>query len=175
MNDTTATLATPIRIPAPQATPTIVLLATLSLAAYGGTQIPQHNGYKANAKPWKKFKTLKFDEKGEAKADGDLSYANYRRAAWYAVDTLDDTAYRMFTRQGKKRGYRLRRVSAFNTHEGVRYAAAWEQLAGPDWHSRPLPKPVPERDQGRQSAGRQTLAARHDTPGDTEAPRPGES
>ncbi|GEM_PF-2444509 len=57
-------------------------------------------------------------------------------AAWYAVDTLDDTAYRMFTRQGKKRGYRLRRVSAFNTQEGVRYAAAWEQLAGPDWHSR---------------------------------------
>ncbi|MEO6775163.1 MAG: hypothetical protein ABI467_19520 [Kofleriaceae bacterium] len=65
----------------------LVLLATLSLAACGGTQIPQHDGYKANnAKPWKKFKTLKFDAKGEAKSEGDLSYARYHRAAWFAVD-----------------------------------------------------------------------------------------
>jgi Bacterial tandem repeat domain 1 len=56
-------------------------------------------------------------------------------AAWYAVDTLDNTQFRMFTSRGKKRGYRLRRISAFKTHEGVRYAAAWEQLAGPDWHA----------------------------------------
>jgi Bacterial tandem repeat domain 1 len=56
-------------------------------------------------------------------------------AAWYAVDTLDETAFRMFNRQGKKRGYRLRRFSAFNTKEGVRFAAHWEQLAGSDWHS----------------------------------------
>ena len=56
-------------------------------------------------------------------------------AAWYAVDTLDNTQFRMFTSQGKKRGYRLRRFSAFKTHEGVRYAAHWEQIAGPDWHA----------------------------------------
>jgi hypothetical protein len=64
----------------------LVLLAIAALAACGGTQIPQHGGYKANAKPWKKFKTLKFDEKGEAKAEGELSYAQYRRSAWFAVD-----------------------------------------------------------------------------------------
>jgi hypothetical protein len=63
----------------------LVLLAIV-LAACGGPQIPQHNGYKANAKPWKKFKTLKFDEKGEAKVDGDLSYPAQRRSAWFAVD-----------------------------------------------------------------------------------------
>jgi hypothetical protein len=57
-------------------------------------------------------------------------------AAWYAVDTLDDTSFRMFTRQGKKRGYRLRRFSAFKTNVGTRYAACWEKLSGPDWHSR---------------------------------------
>ena len=35
-----------------------------------------HNGYKggAKAKPWKKAKTLKFDDKNEAKAEGELSY-----------------------------------------------------------------------------------------------------
>ncbi len=62
------------------------LLVLLALAACGGTQIPQHNGYKANAKPWKKFKTLKFDDKGEAKAEGDLSYPGQKRSAWFAVD-----------------------------------------------------------------------------------------
>ncbi len=62
------------------------LLALLALAACGGTQIPQHNGYKANAKPWKKFKTLKFDEKNEAKAEGDLSYPAQHRSAWFAID-----------------------------------------------------------------------------------------
>ena len=62
----------------------LVVLALV--AACGGQQIPQHNGYKANAKPWKKFKTLKFDDKGEAKVDGDLSYAQQRRSAWFALD-----------------------------------------------------------------------------------------
>lgn len=64
-----------------------LLLLTI-VAACGGTQIPAHNGYKSDkAKPWKKFKTLKFDEKGEAKADGDLSYRDMRRAQWFAADT----------------------------------------------------------------------------------------
>ncbi len=62
------------------------LLALLALAACGGTQIPQHNGYKANVKPWKKFKTLKFDDKSEAKAEGDLSYPAQHRSAWFAID-----------------------------------------------------------------------------------------
>src|SRR5262249_48919488 len=36
--------------------------------------------------PWKKAKTLKFDDKMEAKAEGDLSYPNFKRAAWYIAD-----------------------------------------------------------------------------------------
>lgn len=56
-------------------------------AACGGTQIPQHNGYKAdNKKPWKKAKDLKLDDKGEAKVDGSLNYAQYTRAKWYGLD-----------------------------------------------------------------------------------------
>ena len=62
------------------------LVVLTMLVGCGGQQIPQHNGYKANAKPWKKFKTLKFDDKGEAKVDGDLSYGQQRRSAWFAVD-----------------------------------------------------------------------------------------
>ena len=66
-----------------------LLLLTIAIGVgCGGTPIPAHNGYKSDkAKPWKKFKTLKFDEKGEAKSDGDLSYRDMRRAAWFAVDT----------------------------------------------------------------------------------------
>lgn len=47
-----------------------------------------HNGYKGGdkAKPWKKAKTLKFDDKMEAKAQGELSYAGYKRAAWFTAD-----------------------------------------------------------------------------------------
>ena len=62
-------------------------LLLLTVLAACGAQIPQHNGYKATTtKPWKKFKTLKFDDKGEGKADGDLSYPARHRADWYAVD-----------------------------------------------------------------------------------------
>ncbi|MFT3691940.1 MAG: hypothetical protein QM831_02280 [Kofleriaceae bacterium] len=64
----------------------LALVIALLVSACGGPDIPQGNGYKANAKPWKKFKTLKFDEKGEAKSEGDLSYPASRRAAWFAVD-----------------------------------------------------------------------------------------
>ena len=47
-----------------------------------------HNGYKggSKAKPWKKAKTLKFDDKMEAKGQGELSYPDMKRAAWYVVD-----------------------------------------------------------------------------------------
>jgi hypothetical protein len=60
-------------------------------AACGGADIPSHSGYKNDKlKPWKKPKLIPFDEKGEGKADGDLSYAEYRRAKWYAVDLPSD-------------------------------------------------------------------------------------
>jgi hypothetical protein len=54
--------------------------------ACGGPQIPTHNGYKPKeAKPWKKPKALKFDDKGETKAEGDLSYPDMRRAKWFEL------------------------------------------------------------------------------------------
>jgi hypothetical protein len=60
-------------------------------AACGGTPIPEHNGYRSDkAKPWKKFKTLKFNDKGEAKSDGDLSYPDMRRAKWFSIDAPSD-------------------------------------------------------------------------------------
>lgn len=46
-----------------------------------------HNGYKGKKpQPWKKAKTLKFNDKLEAKAEGELSYPNFKRAVWYVAD-----------------------------------------------------------------------------------------
>lgn len=50
-------------------------------------QVPQHSGYKGKKpQPWKKAKTLKFDAKLEAKAEGELSYPGMKRAAWFVAD-----------------------------------------------------------------------------------------
>jgi hypothetical protein len=63
------------------------LLLLLFVAACGGTQIPQHSGYKGKKpSPWKKAKSLKFDDKLEAKVEGELEYATYKRAHWYVAD-----------------------------------------------------------------------------------------
>ncbi len=68
----------------------IVLASVVSsfvLAACGGPQIPQHAGYKSEkVKPWKNAKKLNWDEKSEAKAEGELSYPEMRRAKWYLLD-----------------------------------------------------------------------------------------
>jgi len=57
------------------------------LAACGGPQIPQHSGYKSDkVKPWKTAKHLSWDDKNEAKAEGDLSYPDMRRAKWFQLD-----------------------------------------------------------------------------------------
>jgi len=59
---------------------------TAMLVACGGPQIPAHNGYKPKeAQPWKKAKALKFDERNEAKAEGDVSYPDMRRARWFQL------------------------------------------------------------------------------------------
>ncbi|KAB2897779.1 MAG: hypothetical protein F9K40_12305 [Kofleriaceae bacterium] len=55
-------------------------------AGCGGTQVPQHSGYKKpKSKPWEKPKVLKLEENA-AKAGFDLDYARYKRARWLAVD-----------------------------------------------------------------------------------------
>jgi hypothetical protein len=57
------------------------------LCACGGVKVPKHSGYKSDkSKPWKKAKLLAWDEKLEAKTDGDLEYKEYRRARWFAID-----------------------------------------------------------------------------------------
>ena len=49
-----------------------------------------HNGYKGKKpQPWKKAKAIKFTDKDgklEAKVQGELEYASYKRAAWYVAD-----------------------------------------------------------------------------------------
>lgn len=62
------------------------IVAAGALAACGGMQIPTHNGYKPKEiAPWKRPKVLKLNEKMEAKAKGDLSYPDMRRARWFEV------------------------------------------------------------------------------------------
>jgi hypothetical protein len=64
----------------------IVSLSVVVMAC-GGPEIPAHNGYKPKeAKPWKKPKVIKFDDKMEAKVDGEVSYPDMRRARWFQVD-----------------------------------------------------------------------------------------
>ncbi len=68
----------------------VLVLLIVAVAACGGTQIPTHNGYKGGSKaaPWKKAKSLKFDDKSEAKVEGELSYPGRRRAAWFVADLV---------------------------------------------------------------------------------------
>jgi hypothetical protein len=62
-----------------------------SVTGCGGPDIPAHNGYRPKeARPWKKPKTLKLDEKMEAKTDGELSYPEMRRARWFQIDLPTD-------------------------------------------------------------------------------------
>lgn len=63
------------------------IVLVITIAACGGPQIPTHSGYKSDkSKPWKKPKVLAFDEKSEAKTEGELSYPEMRRAKWFALD-----------------------------------------------------------------------------------------
>ncbi len=65
----------------------VVILAVMGLAACGGPQIPQHSGYKSDkSAPWTKAKSLKLNDKLEAKAEGDLNYGAYKRAKWFSLD-----------------------------------------------------------------------------------------
>jgi len=64
-----------------------IVLALVVLGACGGAQIPVHSGYKTDkVKPWKKPKAIALDEKLEGKAEGDLNYADFRRAKWFSID-----------------------------------------------------------------------------------------
>lgn len=74
------------------------------------------------------------DEANHTPYSGEISIAA-SDTAWYAVDTLDSMTYRFSNAYYKKRGYRLRRVSAYKTKDGVRYSAIWELASGPEWHS----------------------------------------
>src|SRR5262245_30250918 len=63
------------------------LVAIAAFAACGGTQVPQHSGYKnVKSEPWKKAKEIKFNEQFEGKVSTDLDYGQYKRARWFYVD-----------------------------------------------------------------------------------------
>jgi hypothetical protein len=59
------------------------------LAACGGVQVPQHNGYKGkNPEPWKKAKEVKLAEKDGkyvGKVEDSLDYGTFKRARWYKL------------------------------------------------------------------------------------------
>lgn len=70
----------------------MALLLLLAAVACGGPEIPQHNGYRSDkAKPWKKARTLKLDDQLQAKAKGDLSYPDMRRAVWYDLELVQQS------------------------------------------------------------------------------------
>ena len=59
----------------------------VALAAGCGAGVPMHSGYKSDkATPWKKAKVLVLDKNSDAKAHGDLDYADYHRAKWFALE-----------------------------------------------------------------------------------------
>jgi hypothetical protein len=79
--------------------------------------------------------------------------------AWFDICSLEESQYRVTNHNYKKHGYRLRRVSAFATKEGIRYAALWELAAGPAWestHAMPLAKFETAQKDFKQSGYRMT-------------------
>ena len=79
--------------------------------------------------------------------------------AWYDYGSLEESQYRVLNHNFKKHGNRLRRVSAFNTNDGVRYAALWELASGPAWestHNMPLAKFETARADFKQNGYRMT-------------------
>ncbi len=79
--------------------------------------------------------------------------------AWYDACSLEDSQYRVMNHNFKKHGYRLRRIGAFNTKEGIRYAALWELASGPAWestHNMPLAKFETAQKDFKQSGYRMT-------------------
>ena len=55
--------------------------------------------------------------------------------AWMAINTQDDASYREAFDKYRLRGYRLRRINAFQTKNGMRYAAIWQLASGPQWQA----------------------------------------
>lgn len=78
--------------------PLVLSLALSSVVlACGGTQVPQHSGYKGKKPtPWTKAKVIELDDQFTAKVEGELDYGDYKRAKWFALTlpgpgTLDVT------------------------------------------------------------------------------------
>ncbi len=56
--------------------------------------------------------------------------------AWKAIGALDESALQQAVVKFGIRGYRLRRVNAFQTGRGLRYSTIWQLAAGPEWKTR---------------------------------------
>ena len=65
----------------------LAIAATGALALGCGAGVPTHSGYKSEkSTPWKKAKVVVLDKNSDAKAHGDVDYAAYHRARWFAID-----------------------------------------------------------------------------------------
>jgi hypothetical protein len=62
----------------------------IAVIGCGGYRGPAHSGYRTDrATPWKKPTLVVFDDKGQATLEGELDYAAYARARWYAIDLAE--------------------------------------------------------------------------------------
>lgn len=109
---------------------------TLTRSIAAGWNKPQGRG-RAPSQPAQRFLELLIHHD---EGHGQPAYAEIAIPSsdtmWYAADTLDDTAYRMANHRYMQRGYRLKRIGAFKTKEGVRYSACWQFASGPEWRTR---------------------------------------
>ena len=79
---------------------------------------------------------------------------------WRAHGRLDETAFHTAQESYRRRGYGLRRVSAFQTRRGLRYAAIWQFGYGAPAQIR-LGMTLAEFRAAAELAGRQGLAMTH--------------
>ncbi len=67
----------------------LAVVVALAPSVGCGPTIPKHNGERSS-KPWKKAKTLSFDEDNEAVVNGTVSYPKRVRSRWYEVTLPGD-------------------------------------------------------------------------------------
>ena len=93
--------------------------------------------YDENGPPAQRFmELLVHEDEAGGQSLSSMIWVSGPDSPWFAASSLDETQYNLAVTTYKRRHYRLRRVSAYNTSGGMRYAGVWEKTAGPDWHSR---------------------------------------
>lgn len=114
------------------ATTRLALAGVAKRAIQASTRTPGRHAWSAQ----RFLEMLVHQDENHGKAYSAVIWVSGPDSAWHAVSSMNALAYRLANEDYKKRGYRLRRVSAYNTNGGVRYAGIWERVSGPEWHSR---------------------------------------